>query len=413
MARQGFFRTLLLTVLITVACCYAFGAIQEKDLRLVQAQKQQVSATGTRWALLIGIEDYHDENIPDLQYSVDDVRTLASVLADQQRGDFSQVKLLVSDAQDESDLRTRKNILRALQRWLRQAKVEDTILVYFSGHGLTDKGGKNYLVPVDADRGMLADTAIRMERFNQILDDRQIVAAQRIVVVLDSCHSGSRVGQRGFAVTGAVLDPLFTHAEGRVTFASCGRDESSYEDKTLGHGVFTYYVTEGLKGGADEDRDGLIADGELFEYVASHVSHWARKNGAKQTPRQQRNVTGKFLLAYHAEQLNRIQQQQVANQEKLERYKRKLREMTNLPGDDLAKAENILKRFYAQEALTDVDKEWMGYVKDLADGKISLEVYLRLQRSLAAVHAGETASQTHTHQVKVKNPTITQVAAIN
>ena len=70
------------------------------------------------------------------------------------------------------------------------------------------------------------------------------------------------------------------------------------------------------------------------------------------------------------------------------------REMTNLPGDDLAKAENILKRFYAQEALTDVDKEWMGYVKDLADGKISLEVYLRLQRSLAAVHAGETASQT-------------------
>ena len=132
MSHQILLRMLSLTVLMTIAPRSAFVAAQEKDLRLVQAEKQKVSATGTRWALLIGIEDYHDEDIPDLRYSVDDVKALAAVLGDGERGNFSQVKLLVSDAKNESDLPTRRNILRALQHWLGQAELGDTVLVYFS-----------------------------------------------------------------------------------------------------------------------------------------------------------------------------------------------------------------------------------------------------------------------------------------
>jgi len=39
-----------------------------------------------------------------------------------------------------------------------------------------------------------------------------------------------------------------------------------------GHGVFTYYLLEGLKGAADADGDKLITSGEAYEYVFKNVS---------------------------------------------------------------------------------------------------------------------------------------------
>ena len=114
------------------------------------------------------------------------------------------------------------------------------MLFFFSGHGATDDQNRNYLIPVNAQVDLLEDTAIPMERINEILDDRERIAAQKVIVILDSCHSGAKVGQKTFTVEGKILDPLFTDAEGRITFASCNRDESSYEYEELGHGVFSY-----------------------------------------------------------------------------------------------------------------------------------------------------------------------------
>ena len=51
-----------------------------------------------------------------------------------------------------------------------------------------------------------------------------------------------------------------------------------------GHGVFTYYLIEGLVGKADQDLDGYIILDEIWDYVKNNVQITARRFGLHQTP---------------------------------------------------------------------------------------------------------------------------------
>ena len=295
--------------------------------------------------------------------------------------------------------------MRALNTWLTGAKPADTVLFFFSGHGATDDKGRNYLVPVDAQVDLLEDTAIRMERLNEILDDRERIAAKKVIVVLDSCHSGAKVGQKAFTVEGKILDPLFTDAEGRITFASCNRNESSYEEEELGHGVFSYYMAEGLRGAGDRDEDGYIDADELFTYVADSVRTWGRRHGYKQTPRKQSNVMGSILIGYHPENL--AQRQHESAQEKFDAYRRKLRSILELDAAEVAQAERLLEREVEGEPLTKVEQEWFQLIRDLADGKIGVKVYLLAKRGLGVkpeLPTTEVQPQTETEKPEPETP---------
>ena len=59
--------------------------------------------------------------------------------------------------------------------------------------------------------------------------------------------------------------------KGRVIISSCSANEISKEDDKLQHGVFSYYMLEGLKGRADQDGDGIITVSELFSYISRKV----------------------------------------------------------------------------------------------------------------------------------------------
>ena len=60
--------------------------------------------------------------------------------------------------------------------------------------------------------------------------------------------------------------------------------ESSFEDAKWGdgHGVFTYFLLQGLQGEADPNHDGVVTAGELFALFAA-VGPQA--TGGKQNPR--------------------------------------------------------------------------------------------------------------------------------
>ena len=54
-------------------------------------------------------------------------------------------------------------------------------------------------------------------------------------------------------------------------------NERSYGSEELRKTVFMHYVTEGLKGAADEDHNGRIDAVELHEYVRRQVSRGPRE----------------------------------------------------------------------------------------------------------------------------------------
>jgi formylglycine-generating enzyme required for sulfatase activity len=71
---------------------------------------------------------------------------------------------------------------------------------------------------------------------------------------------------------------------------ACSENEVSWEDATLGggHGVFSHFVIEGLKGAADDngDRNGALTLNELTEYVQDNVFRFVRtRHAVSQEPR--------------------------------------------------------------------------------------------------------------------------------
>ncbi len=83
----------------------------------------------TNKALLIGISDYQDKSTQDLEGAANDVIALKKVLQKYWKFDATNIKTLInSDA-------TKKKILQALTQLKNNAKADDHIFIYYSGHG--------------------------------------------------------------------------------------------------------------------------------------------------------------------------------------------------------------------------------------------------------------------------------------
>ena len=78
--------------------------------------------------------------------------------------------------------------------------------------------------------------------------------------------------------------------------ASSRPSEVSMELPELGHGVFTYYLVQGLQGAADLNRDGIVTLQELYEYVEQQVTRKSRMVGGNQHPVMKGEVEGMLPL---------------------------------------------------------------------------------------------------------------------
>ncbi len=294
---------------LLLVCCFCLvvnGDTPDKDLQIVEDAESPTFPVGAveanrdslpnLWVILIGINQYQDEAIRSLTYAVADAKGLREVLGDMDRMPYRKVffQLFTDDAEKKP---TRRNIFEHLGAVSKNAAPEDTILFFFSGHGIED-GGNSYLLPSDAGIQNPARTAIA---FSDVSEDLRRSKARKQVFILDACHSGGTRKDKGVADTlsresiARLQQALQT--EGRVVLSSCGVDQVSYEFTAEGHGVYTFYLMEALMGQADHDEDGFITVDEAHEYVLDKVRDWAFANSVSQVPRKdQSNVTDSIIL---------------------------------------------------------------------------------------------------------------------
>jgi len=215
------------------------------------------------------------------------------------------VVLLTDNAERKPTLR---NIRWALGTFLaRSARKDDTVVIFFAGHGApeTDLRGAErdglakYLIPVDADPDDLYATALPMDEIKTIFER---IEAERVVAFLDACYSGA-AGGRTFAslkTRATTVDDLFlerlTRSKGRAIITASRPTEVSIELTELGHGIFTYYLVQGLQGAADGNRDGIVSLQELYEYVEQQVSQKSRAVGGNQHPVMKGEMEGVLPL---------------------------------------------------------------------------------------------------------------------
>ena len=224
------------------------------------------------WALLIGIEKYH--RAPPLSCTVNDVRQLAVTLRTRDGYAEDAILEITDQARNPRYQPLKASIEAELAAWLKQPGAEDTLLVYFSGHGFRDAAGRMYLAPIDCNPDDLAKTGIAIEWFRQQIAGCK---ARFKLLVLDSCHAGSEKGDGNErSVVANDLGEPFKDLEGVVTLASSTAKEKSqiWDDKQ--QSLFSYWLNQGLRGHADENGDGVVDVDELYKYVYRNVTRTAK-----------------------------------------------------------------------------------------------------------------------------------------
>ncbi|MGH7356597.1 MAG: caspase family protein [Candidatus Rokuibacteriota bacterium] len=258
-----------------------------------------------QWAVVIGVSNYDNASIPRLKYSVSDADAFYRTLIGSMDLKKENVILLTDRADKKPTL---KNIKWALGTFLsRAAQKNDTVYVFFAGHGAPEAdprgierdGLSKYLIPQDADPDDLYSTALAMDEIQTIFSR---IEADRIVVFLDACYSGAGGGRtfaakstRAGTVDDQFLDRL-ARTRGRAIVTASRTNEVSFELAELGHGIFTYYLIEGLQGKADLNRDGIVTLPELYQYLEEQVTKRSRAVGGNQHPVMKGEMEGVLPL---------------------------------------------------------------------------------------------------------------------
>jgi hypothetical protein len=230
-----------------------------------------------KWAVIIGISTFKDPKI-NLHFAAKDAQDFRDFLVKERNFAPDHVQLLTDGTA------TRANILSVLgNKWLpRVAEQNDLVIIYFSTHGSPssmDIGGLNYLVVHDTDVNDLYATGIAMQDLARIIKAR--VHSERIMLVLDACHSGATVpSAKGLARVGNIDADQLMQGTGQLVISSSQPDEVSWESKRYDGSVFTKHLIEGLRKNGEQTKLG-DAFNVLEEETAREV---LRDRGASQTP---------------------------------------------------------------------------------------------------------------------------------
>lgn len=223
------------------------------------------------WILLLGVNQYQDlENLPSLQYSALDCQGLGEALKEATASFPAKEVIIHHDFVSQPPLLA--EVKRSITKIINTAGADDTILFYFSGHGILEAStGQVVLCLADTTTDQLITTGLPL---NSLLNQLTNCAASQQLVWLDACHSGGMTlrGTSKVEITNPstqlveVLRHKAAESKGFYALLSCDQTQQSWEFPELGHGVFTYYLMRGLRGEA-ADAQGIIEADALYQYV--------------------------------------------------------------------------------------------------------------------------------------------------
>ncbi len=223
------------------------------------------------WVVLVGVDDYVQEGIPDLRYAGADAKLLMQAARQVLDVPAEQIFCFTSDATDSQLTPRVTNIVYRLDQLRASCKPDDTLLIYFAGHGVTVEG-ESFLLTEESDNRSLAtlkNSALSARELQRLMKSNK---AGHTLMMLDACRNDPR-GQR----TGSSLDAGFSASlsdtasnQESASLFSCSVGEKSWEWPEKQHGFFTYFLVEGLRQGAAQ-ADGQVTLDSLFHFVAERV----------------------------------------------------------------------------------------------------------------------------------------------
>jgi tetratricopeptide (TPR) repeat protein len=212
------------------------------------------------WVVIIGIENYL--LAPNLPGVIEEAKAVAQAF--RQLGFEEVVELYDKDAS-----------VRRLQQTLtdflpRKVGRQDRLILYFVGHaGITqDQTGKDlgYLVPWDAQLG----TVSKSITFEQLKEFSRRIAAKHTLLIFNAAVRGweeTAAQQLSLEGRSAPEDDTEKRAVQVLTAADKGETLNQVQGKSL----FVQTLVDGLKGRADQNKNGWLMASELGGYVKQQV----------------------------------------------------------------------------------------------------------------------------------------------
>jgi TPR repeat protein len=227
-----------------------------------------------QWALVVGISKY-GTGVEGLRFARKDAEAFYNLLLSPNGGGFPRDHVLKLVDEEATSVRVRGGV----RDFLGQAGKDDVVEVFFAGHGAPDPRHPSalYLLTYDTNPDHLGETAFDMDEIRSALE--RTISAERVIVYVDACHSAgiSTLNTRALPNERELLNRYLTtltqSSPAIAMFSSTETNELSQEGEQWGggHGVFTYYLLQGLQGAADRDKDGIVTLRELADYVEDNV----------------------------------------------------------------------------------------------------------------------------------------------
>ena len=276
---------------------YAFNRDDVKSLdAALDVSLAQPPRTGVTYVLAVGINRYVNPEF-NLKYAAPDATFFADALAAAQRSRGTPVEAVtLTDAEA-----TKTTIGLALDRLagrstgplpvgapssfsrLRAVGPNDSVIVYFAGHGISD-GDRFHLIPADmAYSGPRNDVEAAIPLLlTRTLSDADLerafdaMDARHLLLVIDACQSGQALelaDPRPGPMNSRGLAQL-AYDKGMSILTASQAHEAALESERLGHGYLTFaLVEEGLRR-MSADRlpaDGTLTADEWFAHAVSRV----------------------------------------------------------------------------------------------------------------------------------------------
>ncbi|MBP9091760.1 caspase family protein [bacterium] len=305
-----------------------------------------------KWALIVGVSNFKSKSIPPLSYAVKDATDFYHFLIKDAGFAPDHVRILLDEKASQ-----RRVMSELGSKFLaRVVKRDDLVVLFFSTHGSPaqmDLRGDNYLVAYDSEPEDLFASGIEMQRVLDATSKR--VLTDRVMLVLDACHSGAlRPGGKGLKRAANFDASALAQGSGQLVICSSQTDEQSWESRRYKNGVFTKHLIDSLRGSGKPKELGA-AFSELKDRVTSEVLADRQVN---QTPVLNSQWEGRALVV-SAPPVN-PQQLPPFVKEELEpdssgslsvAMQTKLPEQTDVPavGDTVAPAKLILDCDYFKE----------------------------------------------------------------
>ena len=216
--------------------------------------------------MLIGINEY--AHAPNLESAVRDVRAVRAMLETRYGFHPSRIKQLLN-AQA-----TRKNIENTLYALSREAGPEDSVFIYYAGHGQYDQARDHgWWVPAEGEPRQ-AGTLITNANILRYVKGMQ---ARHVYLVADSCFSGSLFGTRALPpITDRWYAELY---KDRSRWGLTSGATEPVADRGLGgHSPFAYFLLKLLR----ENEQPYLVPSTIHEALAPLVA-----NNTNQVPRSE------------------------------------------------------------------------------------------------------------------------------